>query len=540
MAEEACKFLRNDDDLCSVVASFGAWAQEQAAETSPALAKHWAEHGISVEAAIRKNGAARQAARQVIRALADVPSRGVPVDGPTCLTAFLAACRTHTEDTSFLSTALRLRDSLNELASVPAIVHLTEHKTDLAVMLHLDAPAESEDDTAEPRMKLQDALDVTQIVFRLSDGIGDLRGLLVDTFKAAVDRAFTSMEVTDCLEPGSFAAIEGLKVDAQLKLLLGSAGLKANTVLIGKAYAAEISQREPLPWERLFSVLEKLSGMFEEESTSVTLTSEKFFSTEEEVTLNLLDELPFMKALIATQTLVAHLHYLRSMRDTAPAALIENNALRSPIERVIAAAGCQANRLTQFVQEVAVVPPTDRAPWRTHVAHLQLWARCVQEVIQNFKRHFVQVLLQYANGVIEEMGDIPNTAIIVNDSSYDRQAAKRRLLDWPGRTALAVRSKTLYLIMKNLQGLYANAFSLGTRVDEDAVFADGVKVLKNVFEQVKNVNVLIQHLDVIQNMAGAVQVTNAENLLTKANKVPKTVLNALERIVEKGKKRKRS
>ncbi|CAK0864703.1 unnamed protein product [Prorocentrum cordatum] len=161
------------------------------------------------------------------------------------------------------------------------------------------------------------------------------------------------------------------------------------------------------------------------------------------------------------------------------------------------------------------------------------WTHCASIVFTAIKKFVIIEVRDAVTGVataLEAM--MPNRHLMVSDTTYNKSATKKGLLDWKGREQLADDSVQMFRDIKGLKATF-DSFKFGSDVSIESVCGkDEMGYIRTVYEASKALVHIIAACSAIQEMRGKPQVDEATRILSSKGKdvLPSPLVKELQAI----------
>ena len=152
-------------------------------------------------------------------------------------------------------------------------------------------------------------------------------------------------------------------------------------------------------------------------------------------------------------------------------------------------------------------------------------------------RHFLVKLVDYCVLISEEVSKVtPRTEHVVSGDKLSEALARKHILGWPSRDVLSTKTVVLFNSTRAVSRLHAH-WGLSPALDQDPDFSEALTAGKLVFMQAKETITIIAALNVILELKGSEQQTQAAALATsRSQQLPAAIMSRLKAIIDKASK----
>jgi hypothetical protein len=218
---------------------------------------------------------------------------------------------------------------------------------------------------------------------------------------------------------------------------------------------------------------------------------------------------------------------------------LRDGQLKSEVESAVMFLRATSNKMVDQISkgEFGDWNLWDTMSWLMPLRYCLPWLQRLRACMPRVCRHFLVKLVDYCALISEEVSKVtPRTEHVVSGDKLSEALARKHILGWPSRDVLSTKTVVLFNSTRAVSRLHAH-WGLSPALDQDPDFSEALTAGKLVFMQAKETITIIAALNVILELKGSEQQTQAAALATsRSQQLPAAIMSRLKAIIDKASK----
>jgi hypothetical protein len=362
---------------------------------------------------------------------------------------------------------------------------------------------------------------------------------LLGVMQLTVDKLATSLPINAILFHGAPGSVDlSSTLPANLALFYNREMMQEPIKQVTKVFGATGKKEYTWQAEGLLDIIRQLSSVWPAECFDVALASFASHDHDDLTTAHRCKSTADMNKALHMATAVSQLAMALSwieVKLSSPdgEACLRENKLKAEIELAI---NWVRNTVLSELDWMHGITEDDIKRLNSYslaipAAKCLLWLRGLQAVLSQLCRATVKVAVAGASALsVDVEKHTPRYSHIVSNDSINMSLARKHLLGWASKQALNETSIRMFHCIAGCSRIYTQ-WAVGTALENDTEFGDEVKSNQLVFDVATAAITTIASINVIAEMSGDAQKSNAAKLLSSSSPMlVKSVLKKLQAI----------